>query len=115
MRVAEDDAYNEAAEAAIARVLLVERAAREAVAQARLEVDRIVERGRLDARALDARTERRVRAVIAGFERVLAERLARIEAVAEQFAHAQPFSDDEQTALRRAVHVVAEELIAAPP
>jgi hypothetical protein len=114
MRVAEDDAYNEAAEAAIARVLLVERAAREAVAQARLEVDRIVERG-LDARALDARTERRVRAVIAGFERVLAERLARIEAVAEQFAHAQPFSDDEHAALRRAVHAVAEELIAAPP
>ena len=115
MRVAEDDAYNEAAEAAIARVLLVERSARDAVAQARLEVDRIVERGRLDARSLDARTERRVRAVIGAFERDLAERLATIEAVAEQVSHAQPFSSDEQAALRRAVRAVAEELIAAPP
>ena len=115
MRVAEDDAYNETAEAAIARVLLLERAAREAVAQARLEVERIVEGARLDARSLDARTERRVRAVIAAFERELAERLARIEAAAEQVAHVQPFSDDEQAALRRAVQAVAEELIAAPP
>jgi len=115
MRVAEDEALNGAAEAAIARVLLIERDAREAVAQAGLEVDRIVERGRLDARSLDARTERRVRAVIVAFDRDLAERLARIEAASEQAAHAQPFSDDERAALLRAVRTVAEELIAAPP
>ena len=115
MRVVEDARYNEAAEAAIARVLLGERAAREAVAAARLEVDRIVERGRLDARALDARTERRVRAAIAAFERDVAERLAAIEAAAEPFAHAQPLSQDEHAALRRAVGAVAEELIAELP
>ena len=115
MRVAEDDAYNDAAEAAIARVLNAERAAREAVAQARQEVDGIVERARLDARALDARTERRVRAVIGAFERDLAERLARIQAATEQAARAQPFSADDDAALRRAVRAVAEELVAAPP
>lgn len=115
MRNADDEAYNAAAEAAIAHVLLTERAAREAVAQARLEVERIVERARVDARAVDARTERRVRAVIAAFERELAERLAEIEAAAGQVVRAQPFSDDEQAALRRAVRDVAEELIAAPP
>jgi hypothetical protein len=115
MRVVEDARYNEAAEAAISRVLLAERAAREAVAEARREVERIVERGRLDARALDARTERRVHAVIEAFERDVAGRLATIEAAAEQVAHARPFSDGEHAALQRAVRAVAEELIAAPP
>ena len=115
MWVVEDAAYNESAEAAIARVLEVERAAREAVAEARREVERIVERGRLDAPALDARTERRVLAVIARFESDVAERLAAIDAAIEPFAHAHPFSDDEHEALQRAVRAVAEALTAESP
>jgi hypothetical protein len=113
--IADDKAYNEAAEAAIARVLVAERAAGEAIEQARLEVDRIVERARLAARALDQRTERRIRAVVDAFERELAERLAEIEAAAELAVRPQPFSDDEMAALQRAVHALATELIAAAP
>ncbi|MGZ8260333.1 MAG: hypothetical protein ACXWUL_07275 [Caldimonas sp.] len=115
MRSADDQAYDEAAGAAIARVLIAERAARDAVAQARLEVDAIVERARADARAIDARTERRVRAVAAAFERELAERLAGYDAAEAQVGQAQPFSDDDRAALRRVVRTVAEELIVAPP
>ena len=110
-----DDAYSMAAEKAIARTLAAERAAREAVGNARLEVERIVERARLDARAVDARTERRVLAVIAAFERHVAERLAEIDAAAEQVGRDHRFTDDEQAALERAVAFVAQQLTAAPP
>ena len=113
--IAEDKAYNDAAEAAIARVLAAERAAREAIEQARREVDAIVERARLGARALDERTARRIRAVVDAFERELAKRLAEIEAAGEQAARAQPFSQDETAALQRAVRALAAELITAPP
>ena len=113
--IADDKAYNEAAEAAIARVLVAEREAGKAIEQARLEVDRIVEGARLGARALDERTERRIRAVVDAFERELAERLAEIEAAAEQAARPQPFSDDDMAALQRGVRALAAELIAAPP
>jgi hypothetical protein len=113
--IADDKAYNDAAEAAIARVLAAEREAREAIEQARLRVDRIVERAGLDARALDERTERRIRAVVDAFERELAGRLAAIEAAAEQATRAQPFSDEETAALQRAVRALAAELITAPP
>ena len=115
MRSADDQAYDEAAGAAIARVLVAEGAARDAGAGARLEVDGIVERARADARAIAARTERRVRAVVAAFERDLAERLAGYHAAEAQVEQAQPFSDDDRAALQRAVRSVAEELIAAPP
>ena len=97
--IADDKAHNDAAEAAIARVLGAEREAREAIEQARLQVDPIVERARLDARALDERTARRIRAVVDAFERELAERLAEIDAAA----------------LQRAVRALAAELITAPP
>jgi vacuolar-type H+-ATPase subunit H len=115
MRVADDEVYNGEAEAAIAHVLSAEREARDAVAQARVDSERIVDRARMDARAVDARTERRVRAVIAAFERELAERLAEIDAAAAQVVHPHPFSDDERAALQRLVRAVAEELVAAPP
>jgi polyhydroxyalkanoate synthesis regulator phasin len=113
--IADDKAYNDAAEAAIARVLGAEREAREAIEQARLQVDPIVERARLDARAVDERTARRIRAVVDAFERELAERLAEIEAAAEQATRPQPFSDEETAALQRAVRALAAELITAPP
>lgn len=113
--IADDKAYNDAAEASIARVLGAEREAREAIEQARLQVDPIVERARLDARAVDERTARRIRAVVDAFERELAERLAEIEAAAEQATRPQPFSDEETATLQRAVRALAAELITAPP
>ena len=113
--IADNKAYNDAAEAAIARVLAAEREAREAIEQARLQVDGIVERARLDARALDERTTRRIRVVVDAFERELAGRLAGIEAAAEQATRQQPFSDEETAALQRAVGALAAELITAPP
>ena len=113
--IAGDKAYNDAAEAAIARVLVAEREARESIEQARLQVEPIVEHARLDARALDERTARRIRAVVDAFERELAERLAEIEAAAEQAARAQPLSNDETAALQDAVRALAVELITAPP
>jgi len=114
-RIADDKTYDDAAEAAMARVLVAEREAREAIEQARLQVDGIVERARLDARALDERTARRIRAVVDAFERALAERLAGIEAAAEQATRPQPFSEDETAALQRAVRALAAELVTAPP
>jgi hypothetical protein len=113
--IADEKAFNDAAEAAIARVLAAEREAREAVEQARLEVDRIAERARLADRAVAERTERRIRAVVGAFERELAERLAELEAAAVQVAHPQPLSPDEMASLQRAVRALAGELIKAPP
>ena len=112
--IADEKAFNDAAEAAIARVLAAEREAREAVEQARLEVDRIAEGARLADRAVVERTERRIRAVVGAFERDLAERVAKIEAAAAQFASPQPISSDELVSLQRAVRLLAGELVGAP-
>jgi hypothetical protein len=113
--IGDDKAYNDAADAAIARVLVAEREAGEAIEQARLQVDGIVERARRDVRALDERTARRIRTVVDAFEREVAERLAEIEAAAERATRPQPFSDDETQTLHRAVRALAAELITAPP
>ena len=113
--IADEEAFNEAAGAAIGRVLAAEREARAAVEQARSEVGRIAENARLAERAVAERTERRIRAVAAAFERELAERLAAIEAAAAQFAHPQPISPGELATLRHAIRSLAGELIQAPP
>ena len=105
--IADEEAFNEAAGAAIGRVLAAEREARAAVEQARSEVGRIAENARL--------AERRIRAVAAAFERELAERLAAIEAAAAQFAHPQPISPGELATLQHAIRSLAGELIQAPP
>jgi hypothetical protein len=113
--IADETTFNDAAEAAIARVLAAERARREAVAQARLEAGRIAETGRLAEHSLAERTERRIRAVVGAFERDLAERLAEIEAEAAQVAQPQPIRPGELASLQRAVRALAGELIEAPP
>jgi len=113
--IADEKSFNDATEAAIARVLAAEREAREAVEQARLEVGRVAESARLADRAVAERTERRIRAVVGAFERELAERLAELEAAAVQVAHPQPLSPDEMASLQRAVRALAGELIKAPP
>ena len=113
--IADEKSFNDATEAAIARVLAAEREAREAVEQARLEVGRVAESARLADRAVAERTERRVRAVVSAFERELAERLAEIEAAAAQVASPQPLLPDEMAALQRTVRILARELIETPP
>ena len=113
--IADEKTFNDAAEAAIARVLAAERAGREAVEQARLEVGRIAESARLADRAIAERTERRIRAVVGAFERELADRLAEIEAAAAQVASPQPLGLGEMASLQRAVRTLATQLIAAPP
>ena len=113
--IADETTFNDAAEVAIARVLAAEREGREAVARARLEAGRIAEIGRLAERSIAQRTERRIRAVVGAFERELAERLAEIEAEAEQVAQPQPIRPGELASLQRAVRALAGELIEAPP
>lgn len=111
--IADEKAFNAAAEEAIGRVLAAERDARAAVEQARLEVERIAEAARLADRALAERTERRVRAAVAAFERELAGRLAEIDAAAARLTTPHVLSDSELAALHAAVGVLARELVGA--
>jgi len=111
--IADENAFSAAADAAIARVLVAEREARESVDCARLEVNRIAEDARLADRALAERTERHIRAVVAAFERERLERLAAIEAEVEQLARPRPLLPDELASLQRAVRALARELIEA--
>lgn len=113
--IADEKTFNDAAEAAIARVLAAEREGRAAVERARLEVGRIEESARRADRAVAERTERRIRAVVAAFERELAEQLAEIEAAAARVASPQSLGPSEMMALQGAVRAVARELIEAPP
>ncbi len=113
--IAEEGAFNDAAEAAIARVLGAEREARESVQRARLEVSQIAENARLDARSVAERAERRIRAVVGAFERELAARLAELDAGAARLAQPQPLTPEELADLQREVRLLARELIGVPP
>ena len=111
--IADEKAFNDVAEAAIARVLGAEREARAAIERARLEVDRIAEDARLADRALAERTERRIRSVVAAFERELAERLTAIDTAAAGLTAPRALSTDELADLERAVRVLACEFVGA--
>jgi hypothetical protein len=108
-------APNEAAEAAIARVLGAEREARASVEQARLEVERVAQAARSAARGLAERTERRIRCVAGAFERDVGARLAQIQAQAAGLGQAQPLSDADAAAVRRAVKAVAMGMVGVKP
>ncbi len=108
-------APNEAAEAAIARVLGAEREARASIEQARLEVERIAQAARSDARALAERTERRIRCVAGAFERDVVARLAEIQAQAAGLGKTQALTDADAAAVRRAVNVVAFAMVGVKP
>jgi hypothetical protein len=103
------------AEAAIARVLAAERDARASIAQAKADVPRIAEAARGAARSLSGRTERRIRCVVAAFERELALRLEDIDAQTRDLDVPQPIVDHDRAALQRAVAELARQLIGAPP
>lgn len=74
----------------------------------------MAEAARSEARRLNERTERRIRAVQAAFERELARRLATIEADAAGLAQPHALREDELAALDRAVHGLAQELTGTP-
>ena len=101
--------------AAVARVLAAEREARADIERARLEVNRIAEAARADARSLAERTERRIRTVTGAFERALAARLAEIDAEAALLDTPVPLTPGELAMLQGAVHELARELIGAYP
>jgi hypothetical protein len=97
-------------EAAIARVLASERAARDAVARARDEAVGMTEASRAAARALHERTERRIRALHAAFDRKVSAELAALEAEAAGLVRHEELSAGEQARVERAVVVLAAEL-----
>lgn len=109
------DTVNHAAEAAITGVLDAERAARESVDRARLQVNPIAEGARAACRSVAERTERRVRAVVDAFERELAARRAEIDTEAARLDDPLPLTADELARLTKAVHALACELIGARP
>jgi transcription initiation factor TFIIIB Brf1 subunit/transcription initiation factor TFIIB len=109
------DDPDRAADAAIARVLGAEREARDAVERARLDVSRIAEEARADARAVAGRTERRIRTVAQAYGRELARRLAAIDAQGAALAAPDPLTERELETLRQAVAALARELAGGQP
>jgi hypothetical protein len=113
--MAEASERNGAAEAAMARVLSVEREAREAIARAQVDALHIAEEARATVRRLNERTERRVRSIVAAFERDSAERIAAIDAEVAKLDVPQPISADDRARLEHAVAALARQLAGAPP
>jgi len=103
--------FNDAAEAAIARVLAVEREARDALAATEVEATGLVEAARRADRAIAERAERRIRAVTAAFGSDVAARLSRLDADAAQIAAPHVLVPAELAALEAAARAVARELV----
>jgi hypothetical protein len=95
---------------AIGRVLHAEQQARVAIAQAQAEAGHVTERARAAARALNDRTERRMRRIVAAFEAASAARLAEIAAEAAAVARPHVLDGDELAALDSAVRALAARL-----
>lgn len=106
---------DDSADRAIAAVLQAETEAREAINRSRAESAHIAEAARARARSLAERTERRIRVVVAAFERGRAERLAEIDAEAAAINRPQVLRVDELAALDRAVRALARELTGGAP
>lgn len=110
----DENAHSQASDAAIRRVLKAEVAARAAVAQAHREAAHMAEAARRSLAMRSARNEQRIRAVVAAFERDLAERLAAVNAQADTLAQPAALSRDDQQALCAAVRLLARELVEGP-
>jgi hypothetical protein len=104
---------HDAVEAAIARVLAAEAAARDAVAQARDAAAAHAEATRAAVRSVTQRTQDRIAAVRARFDRDVAAQVALLEAEAERIAHAPPMAETELAALEEALAALADELTQA--
>jgi len=111
--VANAQARNAAAGAAIARVLGAERDARDSIAAAQAEVAHIGEQARAATRAIGERTERRLRRVVECIERDTAARLEAIDADADALARQRPDVAGDDAVVRAAVVALASRLIGA--
>lgn len=110
----DENAHSQASDAAIRRVLNAEVAARADIAQAHREAAHMAEAARRSLAMRSARNEQRIRAVVAAFERDLAERLAAVNAQADTLAQPAALSQDDQQALCAAVRLLARELVEGP-
>jgi hypothetical protein len=108
-------AIGESADEAIATVLRAEVEAREAILQSQFEAGHIAEAARADTRALHERTERRIRTLVAAFERERAARVTALDAQAAAAARPHVPSADELAALAQAVRALARELTGGAP
>jgi vacuolar-type H+-ATPase subunit H len=98
------------ADAAIARVLDAERAAREAVEEATREADRIVDRARAAAEAVGERAERRIRRIRAAFEAHADREIARLDAAAARETGVRDLDAEDMARLARGIDAVCDEL-----
>lgn len=97
-------------EAAIARVLAAETAARDAVAHATAAAAARDEATRGEIRALAARTQVRIAAIRARFSRSVAAEVAALDSERERVAQPRPLAAEELVALDAALSALAAEL-----
>ncbi|MDP2007549.1 MAG: hypothetical protein Q8K45_17900 [Rubrivivax sp.] len=103
------------ADEAIALVLRRERAAHDAIAQAQAAALQMDEAARAEARAIAARAERHLRAVVAAFENTRQARTAALDSAAAAMAQPHALTAQDHDSLARAVHALAAELSGGPP
>jgi hypothetical protein len=106
---------DEAVEAAITRVLEREAAARDAIARANADALDIAEDARAHARSLSLRTEARIRAIRAAFERKASAEVAALDDEAAALESRHVLLPEEIAAMERAVAVLAAELTGGCP
>jgi len=105
----------DAVDAAIARVLDAERDARESVAQAGATAQAMLEASRSSVRALNARTERRIRGVRAAFEEGASGEVAALDATAAEAGHEHALGAAELARVDAAVEALAANLTESGP
>lgn len=103
-----------AVEAAIGLVLASECAARDAVAQAERDAEKLAENARADSRKISERTDRRIRRMRAAFEARATQAIDAIDAEAARQDAAHELSSGDLTRLARAVDALCEELTGEP-
>jgi len=103
-----------AVEAAIARVLAAEEAARAAIARSHDDAAARAEAARAATRALDQRLESRIATLRARFDRQTSEQVAVFEAEAEALVAMREVAPAEMAALERALVALVGELIGKP-
>jgi hypothetical protein len=99
-----------AVESAIAQVLDAEHAAHDAVTAAEAAAAAMIEAARAAGRALAERTERRIGAIRATFERHAVEAVAALDATGHDAESRQDLTPDDQARLDAAVAALAAEL-----
>lgn len=104
-----------AVEAAIAQVLAAEAAARESMVQARRDAQHQAEQSRAAVRAVDERTQRRIRCLRTAFERAADADVMALQAQAQALTAPQAPATDEAARIERAVARVAAQLTGATP